>query len=322
MRGLPIVVAAFGVFGFACSSSDADDAASRPADATSAASAPAAEDVPPPAAGPFAEAPEARNERLLKLEWACDQWWVATQKQEAEKQAAMAGLLATYVDDHFDAVVSDLRFGSPRHRRTMAAALGFSGRTDAVPPLMEALKDQYADVVQHALLALAELARAETAQKGKLPKDVVDPEPIAAYLRHPNAAIRSNAAMVLARVANPNTPRSLLLVLTSAVEDSDPVVRTHAVAALGSFGGKESFPYLVKALHDEVLLVRVRAALSLGRMRDREAAPYLVAMLRNGDEKIDVKRAAAKALREISGNSKLDTLDPRAWEAEFGLGKG
>jgi hypothetical protein len=92
---------------------------------------------------PRGETPEDRNERLMRLEWAQDQWWAATQRQEYEKQASLESLLRTYVSEHFDAIASDLQTGSPRHRRTMAMALGFSGRQDAVPLLEESLKDQY-----------------------------------------------------------------------------------------------------------------------------------------------------------------------------------
>lgn len=289
-------------------------AETRPAEAARGPEAPPAE-APPPA-GPIAEAPEARNERLLRLEWACDQWYAANQRQEYERQATMASLLRTYVGDHFDAVVSDLRFGSPRHRRTMAGALGFAERADAVPPLMEALRDQYGEVVQNALVALWQLSKAEVGEAGKRPADAIDPEVVAPYLRHAKPEIRSNAAMVLARIASPKTPRSLLLVMVGASEDTDAATRSHAIAALGAVGDKEVFPYVVKALHDPVQLVRIRAALALGRMKDPEAVSYLLAVLGDGGEKLDVKRAVAKSLSEILDEKDLDTLDVKLWEAK------
>ncbi|HYC77541.1 MAG TPA: HEAT repeat domain-containing protein [Planctomycetota bacterium] len=292
-----------------CSSSGAE---SRPADPPAAPTV----ETPPLPAGPAPETPEARNERLLRLEWACDQWWAATQKQEFERQASMAGLLRTYVNDHFAEVNSDLRFGSPRHRRTMAAALGFSERVDAVPPLLEALKDQYGEVVQNALVSLSTLARVEAPAEGeRRPADLINPEVVAPYLRHPKPEIRSNAALVLSRIVNRQTPRALLLVLVGAVEDMDAATRVHAVAALGAVGDKEVFPYVVKALHDPVQLVRLRAALALGRMKDPEATPYLLAVLHDGAEHLDVKRSAAKALGEIL-DEKADTLDAKTWEAK------
>lgn len=310
MRALMWAAAAAAVFSAGCKSSG--EAESKP---TETPTETAVVETPAAPAGPAAEAPEARNERLLKLEWACDQWWAATQKQEYEKQASMASLLRTYVGDHFEKVVSDLRFGSPRHRRTMAAALGFSERPEAVAPLHEALKDQYGEVVQNALVALWQLAKAEPVGNGPAPATLVDPEAIAPYLRHPKSEIRSNAAMVLARIASPKSPRALLLVLVGAAEDADAATRSHAIAALGGIGDKEVFPYVVKALHDPVQLVRIRAALALGRMKDPEAAQYLLAVLADAAEKTDVRRSAAKALGEILDAKDVDSLDPKVWEA-------
>jgi HEAT repeat protein len=311
MRGLMLALAAATVLS-GCSSRG-EGAESRATEAPAS-----AEPGPVGAAapgGPPPESPDARNERLLKLEWACDQWWAATQKQEYEKQASMANLLRTYVGDHFDKVAADLRFGSPRHRRTMAAALGFSERFEAVAPLQEALKDQYGEVVQNALVALWQLAKAEPPPGGRRPADAIDVEQIAPYLRHPKAEIRSNAAMVLSRVANPKTPRALLLVLVGAAEDSDPATRSHAIAALGAVGDKEVFPYVVKALQDPVQLIRIRAALALGRMKDPESVPYLLAVLGDAAEKTDVRRAAAKALGEVIDARDVDSLDVKVWEA-------
>ncbi len=312
MRGFMLAAAAAVVLGGCSSTNEAPE--------TRATDAPVA--VAPvgmaPAGGPPPESPDVRNERLLKLEWACDQWWSATQKQEYEKQASMANLLRTYVGDHFEKIVSDLRFGSPRHRRTMAASLGFSERADAVAPLQEALKDQYGEVVQNALVALWQLSKAETVgaeRSGPRPLDLVDTEQIAPYLRHPKPEIRSNAAMVLSRVASPKTPRALLLVLVGASEDTDAATRSHAIAALGAVGDKEVFPYVVKALHDPVQLVRIRAALALGRMKDPEAVSYLIAVLGDAGEKTDVRRAVAKALGEILDAKDVDSLDVKVWEA-------
>ncbi len=273
------------------------------------------------AAGPsaLAEMPEKRNERLLRLEWACDQWWAATNAQEYEKQASMESLLHTYVTDHFAEIVSDLRAGTPRHRRTMVMALGFSQRQDAVPVIEESLKDQYYEVVLHGLLALYHLAKTDPVPlKGSsappAPRVEVNPEIVVPYLRHPRPEVRSNAALVLAHTLKPGTSKSLILVVVAAVEDQDPATRVHAVAALGATGDREVFPYLVKALRDPVQLVRVRAALSLGRLADPDAVPYLITTLADKSEKIDVQRAAAKSLGELLGTKEIDSLDPKVWE--------
>jgi HEAT repeats len=265
------------------------------------------------------EKPEDRNERLMRLEWAEDQWWAATQKQEYEQQAKLEDLLRTYVAEHFDAIASDLVHGSPRHRRTMAMALGFSERQDAVPLLTEALKDQYYEVVLHSLLALYQLtkldATAVKAMRGPRPQIYVDPELVVPYLRHPKEQVRSNAALVLSKILGRNPQKSLLLVVVAATEDVDAATRAHAVAALGSTNDREVFPYLVKALRDQVQLVRIRAALAIGRLGDPDGVPYLIGVLEDKTEKVDVQRAAAKALGEIMGTTDIDSLDPEVWRS-------
>jgi HEAT repeat protein len=272
------------------------------------------------------ETPEARNERLMRLEWAQDQWYAAMQRQEYEKQASLESLLRTYVADHYDAIASDLQHGSPRHRRTMAMALGFSARQDAVPLLADALKDQYYEVVLHSLLALYQLSKPESVsarmaakthqdptQQGPRPAVVVDPEIVVPYLRHPRPEVRSNAALVLSKTLGNNPQKSLLLVVVAATEDVDPATRAHAVAALGTSNDREVFPYLVKSLHDQVQLVRIRAALALGRLNDPDAVPYLIGVLDDRNEHEDVRRAAAKSLGEIMGTTDIDSLEPGVW---------
>jgi hypothetical protein len=265
------------------------------------------------------EKPEDRNERLMRLEWAEDQWWAATQKQEYEQQAKLEDLLRTYVAEHFDAIASDLVHGSPRHRRTMAMALGFSERQDAVPLLTNSLKDQYFEVVLHSLLALYQLTKLDpTIARSKdnpAPQIHVDPETVVPYLRHPNEKVRSNAALVLSKTLGRNPQKSLLLVVVAATEDVDPATRAHAVAALGSTNDREVFPYLVKALRDPVQLVRIRAALAIGRLSDPDGVPYLIGVLEDKTEKIDVQRAAAKALGEIMGTTDIDSLEPGVWRS-------
>jgi hypothetical protein len=265
------------------------------------------------------ETPEARNERLMRLEWAEDQWWAATQKQEYEQQAKLEDLLRSYVADHFDAIASDLVHGSPRHRRTMAMALGFSERQEAVPILTAALKDQYFEVVLHSLLALYQLTKSDPtvakAMRTPKPQIIVDPESVVPYLRHPNEKVRSNAALVLSKTLGRNPDKSLLLVVVAATEDVDAATRAHAVAALGSTGDREVFPYLVKALRDQVQLVRIRAALAIGRLNDPDGVPYLIGILEDKTEKVDVQRAAAKALGEIMGTTEIDSLEPGVWRS-------
>ncbi len=211
----------------------------------------------------------------------------------------------------------------------MAFALGFSRRVEAVGPLVDTLKDTYYEVVLHSLLGLYQLVRVGdtyTMVNGKIVAAplVVDPEWVLPHLKHPRAEVRSNAALVLSRIVGPTTPKGALLVIVTAVDDTDAATRVHAMAALGATLDREAFPYLVKGLRDSVELVRIRAALELGRIHEKDAVPYLINTLATPDEKLDVKRAAVKSLVELTGE-KLDSIEADAWKpiaVKMGLLKG
>lgn len=273
---------------------------------------------PPEPALPVAEETSERTRRLQQLEQACDQWYVAQLNQEYARMDSLEELLHDYTTRHFDAILSDLRHGSPRHQKMMAAALGFSGKQEAVPPLLEALQHPQHDVVLHALLSLYHLAapRKDLGKEGQ-PGITIDPEALTPYLSHPSEAIRSNAALALSRVVGPECPKPVLLALINTAADTDAATRVHAVAALAATRDREAMPHLVKALEDSVQLVRLRAALGLGRIGDPVVAPYLVDVLRRKDELPDVKNAAARALGLVLDKREAVNLDPAYWDAEL-----
>ncbi len=266
---------------------------------------------------PVPEETSERTRRLLQLEQACDQWYVAQLNQEYARMDSLEELLNDYTNRHFEPIVSDLRHGSPRHQKMMAAALGFSGRQEAVPPLLEALQHPQHEVVLHSLLSLYHLA----SPRKELGKDatpiVIDPNALTPYLAHPSEAIRSNAALALSRVVGPDCPKPVLLALINTAADNDAATRVHAVAALAATTDREAMPHLVKALDDSVQLVRLRAALGLGRIGDPVVAPYLVEVLRRKEEQPDVKNAAARALGLVLDKHEGLSLDPAYWDAEL-----
>ncbi len=281
-----------------------------------------AEPRPPEPAVPVAEDPNERTRRLLRLEQACDQWNEAQLHQEYARMESLANLLEDFTRQHFEAIVSDLRHGSPRYRKMMAAALGFSHRPEAVPPLLEALRDPYYEVVLHSLLSIYHLTEPSgprpVSARGDPPAPIViDPEALVPYLQHPKGEVRSNAALALSRIVGPGTSKSVLLALINVLADSEASTRNHAVAALGSLRDKEALPHLVKTLEDPVELVRLRSALALGRIGDPSSAPYLIEVLTRAEEAVDVRKAAAKALGTLLGEEDTTSIDPAWWQAKI-----
>lgn len=253
-----------------------------------------------------------RTERRLQLERSIDQWWIAFQKQEYGKSDGIASALEVFVNKYFDAILDDLRSASPRFRKVAAAGLGFSTKKEAVPPLIDALQDPFADVILASLLALRQLS---------LAGNDVPAKPVVPYLGHSDADIRSNAAMVLAHVASPGDG-DLFLPLTTAMEDSSASVRSHAAAALGVIGDADALPFLIRALEDRKALVRIRSAYALGRIGDRRAVPSLIAAIDDPDN--DVSKAAHKSLQQVTGQ-KIPRLSKEwhaFWDAQPSDGRG
>ncbi|MSR75755.1 MAG: HEAT repeat domain-containing protein [Planctomycetes bacterium] len=259
------------------------------------------------------EDPRDRRQRLLRLEHACDQWYSAWVQQEFSRMASLEILLRDSTNRAFAEVLSDLRTGSPRHKRVMAAALGFSGRAEAVPALLAALEEQYYEVVLHSLLSLYRLCDPRNAETAKAAAVQIDPERIVNWLAHPKPEVRSNAALVISRVASPATSKAVLLALISLADDMEPRVRLHALAALSATRAPEVFPQLVKALSDTFELVRIRAAFGLARLKNIEAAPYLIELLAKADETTNVKQAVARALGALLGVPEDLALKAEHW---------
>ncbi len=256
------------------------------------------------ASGPDDSGTAERNERLLRLEQALDNWWKQNQEQQYSVQDGIENHLASYVNKYYEPICDDLASGSPRHRRAAAAALGFARRADSIPFLLEGLRDPYREVVLHSLLSLYHLAR----------KGIAVPlDPVVPYLRHPHDDIRSNAALVLAHAAEKTDDPALLLPLIAALEDQSPSVRVHAAAALGAMSQEDAVPHLVKLLSDPVQLVRLRALIALGRIGSREPLPWVAPLLT--DEKPEVRRTAHRILVQLTGED--FGYDARRWSEFF-----
>lgn len=240
-----------------------------------------------------------KTDLRLQLDRSIDQWYIHFQKQQFSTADALATSLENFVNENYDFVVSDLKTASPRFRKVAAAALGFSGKSEAVEPLVAALRDPFEPTVVSALLSLGRLALLKIA----IPNDSVTP-----FLSHPDDDIRSNAAYVLAR-STKRGDGELFLPLTTAMEDANSMVRLHAAAALGSLGDADAIPFLLKGLKDEKSLVRIRSAYALGRINERRAVRKMIDSLDDPSE--DVQKAVHKALKSITGQS--HPRDRNAW---------
>ncbi len=109
--------------------------------------------------------------------------------------------------------------------------------------------------------------------------------------------------------------------------DSDWLVRATAVRALNISRDKTSTDIYIAALSDEHPRVRLEGAKALHNMPDQAAVPRLLQLLGNADELVDVRIAAAQALKRYEtldvARQLATTLNARdfgvAWQARRSL---
>jgi HEAT repeat protein len=165
--------------------------------------------------------------------------------------------------------------------------LGRIGAVRAIPYLNEALQDSGEGVQASALISLG-MIRDEKAACA-----------LVGVLRERNihqAAVIENLVK-LGPLAVP--------ALLDVAHDDDSNLRQMVAQALGRIGDKRATPFLIEALADEDAWVRFRAAQALGRIGDRESVPVLIKYLPTESY---VRRGAVGALGHIGDRRAVSPL--------------
>lgn len=105
----------------------------------------------------------------------------------------------------------------------------------------------------------------------------------------------------------------------TARNDPDPVVRATAIRALSRARDADARPVFIEALKDESPVVRLAAATALRRLPDPAAAGPLSALVTDRSQDVDVRIAAAAALRYHRTLEVARALIPRLGERDFGV---
>ncbi|MFH1050409.1 MAG: peptidylprolyl isomerase [bacterium] len=110
--------------------------------------------------------------------------------------------------------------------------------------------------------------------------------------KNKDADFRASVAMSVANMKNVNLIKSL----TSSLENTDPIIRTAAVKAIGMIGDSTSNSLLIKAFTDEHWAVRTAAVEQFGIKEDSLSKELLFTAL--NDKCWAVRTAARKALEQ------------------------
>jgi HEAT repeat protein len=223
----------------------------------------------------------------------------ALKDREPEVRAAACIALGKFADPRtFEAIsnilLTDLQIDA---RQAAAQALGGTKRTEAIPYLMEALRDSYwwyerDQAVNHLLDAIAKMGNA------------VVPSLIEA-LSDNEGTVKKYAALLLARLPD---QRALEPLSISLYDTHFDVCRASA-EALASIGAP-ALPILLDALHHPEAWLRQQAVIGLAKSRSAQVVPELLISL--NDENREVRKQVIQSLGELRDPRALPVLQELA----------
>ena len=211
----------------------------------------------------------------------------------------MCGKTDLYETDRLDTMmdlasaVAALKADDPNVRMKVANQLGFmrTGATEAVPALVDALKDSYEPVRRNAIYAL-----------GAIGKPAV--EPLIEALDSEKGAFKMEPILHICDAAHglAATGASAVPALITALQDGRENVRASAAYALGEMGpiAAEAVDGLIGLLTDESEEVRRHATSALGMIKvpSSKTVPALIEVLEDRED-TDLAFFAAQALTRI-----------------------
>jgi HEAT repeat protein len=224
-------------------------------------------------------------------------------------EAAITGLLAAPDDLRHDAILARLGDADPDERVVLLSLLPPTVDEARIRPLVPLLSDPDDEVRAATAEALAR-APAETALPllvAELDRKGVAPEVVRALgslgpvacgaltplLRDPSAAVRSAAAVALARCAGPEIVDPIRAAYGS---EDEPEVRQALLRTLGRAGGEGTVELLATVARSEDRSERIAAIEALGLTESPAAVPQLEAALHRSAAET---QAALRALADI-----------------------
>ncbi len=176
---------------------------------------------------------------------------------------------ALYLANHpdpaaFDALLEALGDADAQAHEAVILALVLQPVTDAVPRLVDILRESHPARRNAAFSALIEIGAR-------------DPEALPAALRDPTMEVRLHVAEILGDLRDPAATSALLERLSDPQEL--PNVRHAAAQALGKIGDRAATPALIAAAEQGDFWVRYAAVEALGRLSDERAVSALLRLM-------------------------------------------
>ncbi len=201
----------------------------------------------------------------------------ASRERYVERMASVS-MVRLYQDQLIETAGDSSDLG---RQRIAAKSLAFATDPSAVTTLASLLRiDGDTRLIVNATFALAELRSPSTPAP-----------PLIDMLSHIDPDVRNNSLLALHKTmesrrmtgAPPLLPiekaQAVPLIEAALFEPSDPQIRGHAAACLGTIGDRASVEPLINLLPDPEPFVRTRTAVALGNIGDPRAITALVAVI-------------------------------------------
>jgi HEAT repeat protein len=215
----------------------------------------------------------------------------------ATRERAVWALL-NWRDPRGEVLKQAITDADPQVRELAAGGLASGLGVNPLGPLLDAVKDQNANVRRAAVWSL-----------GNIPHSPRAADAIIALMKHdPETDVREAAATAL---GNSGDPRALEL-FVAALGATDHAVRNTAVQMLGIMRDARAVGTLVALLADKEPRVRMHAVSSLGQIKDERAVAPLRGLIADDDERVRI--GAMDALGKITGQPlATDEAQWRKW---------
>ena len=239
---------------------------------------------------------------LNDLDKALDKYAEAEMSSGNQRADDLASTLAKFITEmsqkHFHELVAAAdQVDYPRNRAIAVAALGFSGRPEALDPLLNAAADENPEVASNAVFGLGILGDTRT-----------PPSAIAAVMNNAELpeTMRTGAAWALYKLQlalyEPTKVKPIwIAVLQEPLENTDPGVLVSALRGIGLLRDPEVVNVVAKYVSHPMPMVRQVTAISLGRIGSDQAVPVLLTLIGPSESNENVRLAGRKALQALAG---------------------